>query len=264
MKGNREMKIAPAPKMLTALAASALLALALATTACGHKAAPPPPTPPAPPAAQAPAPTVTLTADPTAIESGSRATLSWTSSNAVRVELNGETVNLNGSQPVNPSQSTDYQIVAHSADGQTANAAVRVTVTEPPPPAQVAPPATNDLGTWDENVRDAFFDYDKSDIRPDAQTALQADAEFLKSHPALSIRVVGHCDERGSAEYNLALGDRRAESVKTYLVSQGVDASRINTVSVGKEQPFCTEQSDNCYQQNRRGHFTQGQQPQQQ
>ena len=261
MKGHLAMKghdmTRNASKLRTLLAGSAALALGLALTACGHKAAPPPPTPPAPPQAAAPAPTVTLTADPTAIESGSRATLTWTSSNAVRVELNGDAVNLNGSQPVNPTQSTDYQIVAHSADGQTANAAVRITVSEPPPPPVVAPPATTDLG-FDQSVRDAFFDYDKSDIRPDAQSALQSDAEYLKSHPGTSINIIGHCDERGSAEYNLALGDRRAEAVKAYLVSQGVDAGRISTTSVGKEQPFCTQQTDDCYQQNRRGHFTQG------
>src|SRR6185437_5935357 len=247
----------PFSNLHSALSATTVLALGLAMAACGHKAAPPPPTPPAPPAAAAPAPTVTLTADPTAIESGSRATLSWTSSNALRVELNGEAVNLNGSQPVNPSQSTDYQVVAHSADGQTANAAVRITVSEPPPPQQPPPPVATDLG-FDQAVRDAFFDYVKSDIRPDAQAALQSDADYLKSHPGLSVNIVGHCDERGSAEYNLALGDRRASAVKSYLVSQGVDAGRISTTSVGKEQPFCTSQDDNCYQQNRRGHFTQG------
>ena len=229
----------------------------LGLAACGHKAVPPPPVPEAAAPAAAPAPTVTLNANPTAIESGGQSTLTWTSSGAVRVELNGTAVNLNGSQAVTPTQSTDYQIVARSADGQTANAAVRVTVTEPPPPPVAAAPAAEDINSaFNAAVRDAFFDYDKSAIRPDAQSALNADAEFFKSHPGVAINVVGHCDDRGSAEYNLALGDRRAQAVKNYLVSQGIDPNRIQTVSVGKDQPFCTQETDDCYQQNRRGHFT--------
>jgi peptidoglycan-associated lipoprotein len=215
------------------------VAICLGLAACGKKAVPPPPVPAAAAPAPAPAPTVTLKANPTAIESGGQSTLSWTSSNATRVELNGEAVNLNGDQPVTPTQSTDYQIVARGADGQTANAAVRITVTQPPPPPVAAAPAAEDINAeFNSTVRDAFFDYDKSDIRPDAQSALNADAQFFKAHPGVSVDIVGHCDDRGSAEYNLALGDRRAEAVKNYLVSQGLDPNRIQTTSVGKEQPF--------------------------
>ena len=110
-----------------------VLLLGLGLAGCAHKAPPPPP-PPAPPvaAAPAPAPTVTLNADPTSIQSGGSSTLTWSSTNAVRVDLDGSPVNLNGSQSVSPTQSTDYQIVARSADGRAANAAVRVTVTPPP------------------------------------------------------------------------------------------------------------------------------------
>jgi len=246
----------PSSRSLVAAVASVFL-LSFGMAACGKKAAPPPP-PPAPPAAEAPAPTVTLNASPTSIESGQSSSLSWTSENAVKVELDGTAVNLNGSQPVSPTDSTNYQITATSADGRTATAAARITVSQPPPPTVAAAPTTGDIGTFDEKVRDAFFDYDKSDIRPDAQMTLQADAAFLKAHPELAVQIVGHCDARGSAEYNLALGSRRAESVKQYLVSQGVDASRITTNSVGKEQPFCTETTEDCYQQNRRGHMLKG------
>ncbi|HVA62905.1 MAG TPA: OmpA family protein [Terriglobales bacterium] len=251
------MRKAPSSHLVTALTYGSALALCLTLAACGHKAVPPPP-PPAPPPAAAPAPTVTLQADPTAVESGAASTLTWASTNATGVELNGTAVNLNGSQQVTPSQSTDYEVVAKNADGQTANASVRVTVTQPPPPPPPPAPVAKDLGTFEENVRDAFFDYDKSDIRPDAETLLQTDAQYLKANPDTNIQIIGHCDARGSAEYNLALGDRRAQAVKNYLVSQGIDASRITTTSVGKEQPFCTETTDDCYQLNRRGHFTKG------
>jgi peptidoglycan-associated lipoprotein len=104
-------------------------------------------------------------------------------------------------------------------------------------------------------VRDAYFDYDKADIRPDARASLSQTADFLKGHPSIKATIEGHCDERGSTEYNLALGDRRATAVKQYLVSLGVSADRLSTVSFGKEKPFCNESNESCWQQNRRGHF---------
>jgi peptidoglycan-associated lipoprotein len=104
-------------------------------------------------------------------------------------------------------------------------------------------------------LKDAFFDYDKSDLRDDARTALASDAEWLKKYRTVQFLIEGHCDERGTSEYNLALGDRRANAAKEYLSSLGVDASRIKTVSYGKERPFCTQSAEDCWQQNRRGHF---------
>jgi peptidoglycan-associated lipoprotein len=104
-------------------------------------------------------------------------------------------------------------------------------------------------------LKDAFFDYDKADLRDDARTALSTDAEWLKRYRSIQFLIEGHCDERGTSEYNLALGDRRANAAKEYLVSLGVDASRIKTVSYGKERPFCNESSEDCWQQNRRAHF---------
>jgi peptidoglycan-associated lipoprotein len=132
----------------------------------------------------------------------------------------------------------------------------------PPPPAT----APQDVGTTelpgdvaDINkrgyLRDAFFDYDKADLRDDARAALAADAEWLKKFTRVQFLIEGHCDERGTSEYNLALGDRRANAAKEYLASLGVDASRIKTVSYGKERPFCTESTESCWQQNRRAHF---------
>ncbi|MBI5179771.1 MAG: peptidoglycan-associated lipoprotein Pal, partial [Nitrospirae bacterium] len=104
-------------------------------------------------------------------------------------------------------------------------------------------------------LRDAFFDFDKSNIREDAKAPLQNNAEFLRSNKNTKVVIEGHCDERGTIEYNIALGQRRAESVKRYLINLGIDASRISTVSYGKERPFCKEHNENCYQSNRRAHF---------
>ena len=102
---------------------------------------------------------------------------------------------------------------------------------------------------------DMYFDLDKSDIRADARAALQKDADYLKKWASVQVMVEGHCDSRGSSEYNLALGSRRATAVKDYLVSLGVPIARVTIVSKGKEQPFCNEESESCWQQNRRGHF---------
>jgi peptidoglycan-associated lipoprotein len=103
-------------------------------------------------------------------------------------------------------------------------------------------------------LADAYFDYDKADLRDDARAALAANADWLKRFPSTRITVEGHADSRGTAEYNLALGQRRASAAKDYLVSLGVAADRITVVSKGKEQPVCTEESEACWQQNRRVH----------
>ena len=137
-----------------------------------------------------------------------------------------------------------------------------------PPPPPAAAPAPRPLSEEEIFARksvdqlnserpldDVFFDLDESDIRDDGRTALQKDAEWLKKWPTTEVTVEGHCDSRGSSEYNLGLGSRRADSVKSYLSSLGVPATRIKVVSKGKEQPFCSEESDSCWQQNRRGHF---------
>lgn len=139
----------------------------------------------------------------------------------------------------------------------------------PPPPPAPAPAPAPHQPTEDEifasksleqlnaehPLADAFFDLDSSQIRDDAKPVLQKDADWLKRWTSAKISVEGHCDQRGTAEYNLALGTRRADAVKAYLVSLGVPADRVDTVSKGKEQPFCTDNNESCWQQNRRGHF---------
>ncbi len=225
-----------------------LLGSVLTLGGCKKKVAPPPPPPPPPPAA----PTATLSADPDTIQPGQSSTLTWQTQNATDVTLDGNKVDPNGSRRVSPMQSTTYQLAAKGAGG-TQEATTRVTVTPPPPPPPE--PSATDEELFSRNVRDIFFDYDKYDIRPDQQPALQSDARFLAQHPAMRFTIEGHCDERGSTEYNLALGDNRANAVKNALIQAGVGTERIRTISYGKEKPFCTESNEQCWQQNRRGHF---------
>jgi len=122
-----------------------------------------------------------------------------------------------------------------------------------------APPSTTSNATEEElfsrNVKDIYFDYDKYDVRADQQGSLQGDAQFLQQHSNIHVTIEGHCDERGSTEYNLALGASRADGVKNALIQAGVGGDRIKTISYGKEKPFCTESNESCWQQNRRGHF---------
>jgi len=218
--------------------------------ACKKKVAPPPPPPPPAP----PAPTASLTANPNSIQQGQSTTLTWETSNATDVSIDGiGAVQPSGSQQVTPSTSTTYHLTAKGAGG-TQEATARVTVTAPPPPPPpAAGPSEEEL--FGQNVKDVYFDYDKFDLRADQQGSLQADIAFLKEHPGIHITVEGHCDERGSTEYNLALGDNRAGTVKSALEQGGIGADRIRTISYGKERPFCTESNESCWQQNRRGHF---------
>jgi len=104
-------------------------------------------------------------------------------------------------------------------------------------------------------LQDAYFDYDKYELRDDARSALATDAEWLKKFGTIQILIEGHCDDRGTNEYNLALGERRANAAKDYLVSLGVDGGRVKTVSYGEERPFCHEETEACWSKNRRGHL---------
>jgi peptidoglycan-associated lipoprotein len=217
--------------------------------ACKKKAAPPPPPPPPPP----PSPTASISANPNSVDKGMSTTLTWQTTNATDVSIDGiGAVQPNGSQEVTPTDSTTYHLVAKGAGG-TQEATARVTVNAPPPP----PPAASltDEELFAKNVKDVYFDYDSDAIRPDQQSSVQGDAQFLGQHANILITIEGHCDERGSTEYNLALGDRRANSVKNALTQAGLSASRVKTISYGKEKPFCTESNETCWQQNRRGHF---------
>jgi len=230
-----------------AFALSAILFLG----ACHKKTAPPPPPPPPPPAS---APTATLTASPETIDKGQSSTLTWQVSNATDVGIDGiGAVQPSGTQQVTPAATTTYTLTAKGPGG-TQTATATVTVNAPAPPPTTAPSLTEEQ-LFAQNVKDIYFDYDKSDVRASEQSSIQADAAFLQQHSSINVTVEGHCDERGSTEYNLALGDNRASAVKNALVGAGIAADRIKTASLGKERPFCTESNEACWQQNRRGHF---------
>ena len=218
-----------------------------------HKRVASAPAAPAPVPPTPAAPTVALQASPADITKGGSATLTWSSTNATQLTVTPGlgSVNAQGSQQVDPGQSTTYTITA-TGNGGRAEASARVTVSIPP----VAAAAPADMDEFfKEAVRDAYFDYNKSDIRPDAKESLLKNSEFLNLHRDIHFAIEGHCDERGSEEYNLGLGDRRATAAKKYMVSLGVAEDRIQTTSYGKERPFCTEHNEACWQQNRRAHF---------
>jgi len=249
------------------------LSLAIFAAGCKKKVAPPPapapvvqppPPPPPPPAA----PTVAqFTAEPGSIQRGQSSTLRWeVTGNVTSVSIDNGigVVQATGNRRVSPSDSTTYTLTATGPCG-TRTATATVGVTAPPPPPPPPPPARTI--TLEERltgeIQDAYFDYDKHDVRADARDILTKDAGALKAilndFPNASIVIEGHCDERGSAEYNLGLGDRRSNAAKDFLQQLGVPAARIKTVSYGKERQQCTEQTESCWQKNRRVHFAPGQ-----
>ena len=236
------------------LAPAILLTALVAVSGC-KKHAPLPPPEAAPPPAATPAPTANLTATPTVISAGDQVQLSWRTTDATSISIDGiGDVPSSGVKTVTPTQTTTYHLVARG-DGGSADASSTVTVNAPP--AVQVP--TNTMTAEEEfkaNVQDIFFDYDTDAIRTDAQATLSKDASYLVSHPDVKIVIGGYCDERGSDEYNLALGQRRADSTKNALVQAGVAADRMRVISYGKEKPFCTESVESCWQQNRRAGFT--------
>lgn len=241
------------------LALLGLLAVVLVGGGCHNKAVnrpitsnPTPPTTTAPPAR----PTVTLQASSTFIQKGESATLNWSSTNATTLTLTPAvgSVAPEGSAKVTPSDSTTYTITA-TGPGGSAEQNVRITVSPAGPPVTEAPPTETVDQMFLRQVHDAFFDYNKSDLRPDAREALSQTAQFLRQHPEIKVTIEGYCDERGTTEYNLGLGQKRSDAVKTFLESTGVTADQLNTTSFGKEKQFCTEHNEACWQQNRRGHI---------
>ena len=227
---------------------------------CKKKVVPPPPPAqekpqPPPPEPVVPKPTISLSISPTAVEKGKSATLSWSSTDATTVVIDNGVGNVapSGSRSVSPTASTTYKAKASNSKYE-AVAEAPIPVTEPPPPP---PRRDTDSEFFDKNIKDkdAYFDYDQYDIRPDARVVLTAHAQALKERPSIMITIEGHCDERGSTKYNLALGDRRATAAKDYLVSQGIDPGRIDTQSYGEEKPVCFEKNEECWQKNRRAHI---------
>jgi peptidoglycan-associated lipoprotein len=235
-------------KWVLAVIVTALLALA---AGCKKKAAPAPPPPPPPPV------TATLTANPASIQSGQSSTLTWSTQNATDVTLDDNKVDVSGSQTVSPRQTTTYHLTAKGAGG-TQDATATVTVTQPPPPPTPTPtpqPTPGEEEVFNQNVKDIYFDYDKADLRSDAVQTLTNAAAAIKAHPNWIVQIQGNCDERGSIEYNLALGERRANAALQWLTQNGVSASQLKSISFGKEKPVCTDSNEACWQKNRRDHF---------
>jgi peptidoglycan-associated lipoprotein len=245
--------------MQSAIVAAMASLLMLAAAGCHKKESALPP-----PSAEAPgnvaAPTATITADPLAIDLGQSVVLNWRTTNATSVSIDGiGQVNVNGTTTVSPANSTNFHLVA-KGDGGTTEANVRVTVRVPSlPTGATGNDDSSNMGSEAEfkaNVKDIFFDYDSYELRPDAQTSASSAARYLTAHPGVKVLIAGYCDDRGSAEYNITLGENRASSAKTALVNAGVAPGRIRVVSYGKERQFCTEESESCWQENRRAQFS--------
>jgi peptidoglycan-associated lipoprotein len=245
-----------------------LLALLLILAAGCKKKTPPPPPPPAPAPAPPPAnkPVINyFTAEPTTISSGQPASLRWSVNDAANVQIDNGIgqVSPNGRRAVYPTSTTTYHMTA-TGPGGSADAETTVTVSAPPPPAPTpAPPTQTAAQMLASQVQDVHFDYDKSEIGPEQQSILQADATALKTifsmDASFVVTIEGHCDERGSAEYNIGLGDRRAAATRDALVNMGISSDKLKTISYGKERPVCTDATEDCYARNRRAHFSAGQ-----
>jgi peptidoglycan-associated lipoprotein len=251
----------------------AVFAAALMISAAGcKKKAPivnnPPPTTAGPTRTAEPPPPAPLavrinsfTGEPRSIERGQSATLRWSVGNStdISIDQNLGPVAANGTRQVFPSQTTTYTLTAKGGGAQdTRSVTIEVSSSVPPPP----PRPTGQRVSGADMLRaaqDVYFDYDKNDIRAEGRDTLTKDADVIKgilqADPGFTIVIEGHCDERGSEEYNLALGDRRAIAVKEFLVQLGVPDDRLKTISFGKERPVCTDQDEGCYQKNRRGHL---------
>ncbi len=226
-----------------------VVAAVLLSAGCAKKAAKV--TPPAAPPAPA-TPTATLAVNPSVIQQGQSTTLTWQTSNAVQITIAGlGALPPSGSRTVSPGASTTYTLVAKGPGGSE-DASARVTVNQ----QTAATPSLSDEELFARRVKDVFFDYNMSNLRPQETPTAQQDATFLEQHANINVLIEGHCDDRGSEEYNLALGTSRAESVKQTLVQQGVPANRIKIISYGKEKPFCTDDNEQCWQQNRVDHFS--------
>jgi peptidoglycan-associated lipoprotein len=209
-----------------------------------------------------PKPAVQFSAEPAAIERGQSATLRWAVSDATDIDIAPGigTVSARGDRQVSPADTTTYTLTAKGPGGSdTGTATVTVTVPPPPPPPPPPPVQKTLSELLQSQVQDVYFDYDKSDIREDARAVLTQNADALKrifaEMPDAAVSVEGNCDERGSAEYNLGLGDRRATSAKDFLVQLGVPADKLKSISYGKEKPVCTESTEDCWQKNRHDHF---------
>src|SRR5437660_789461 len=216
-------------------------------------------TPPKQPAIPPPQPkpvTATLSANPTSVERGQTTTLSWNTENADDVTLDGNKVDTNGSQSASPTQSATYRLIAKGPGG-TQEATARVTVSAAPTPTTTTttPTPLSDDQIFAQGVQDIYFEYDSAKLTSDSQQKLAQAAQVMSQHANWKVRIEGNCDERGSTEYNLTLGEERANAAKQALTQGGVSADRLQIISYGKEKPVCTEGNEECWQKNRHDHM---------
>ena len=239
--------------------------LVLFWPACGKKPAEVAPIPnPAPRTRTAtpaspdyPAPTVQVTSEPSTIGLGSQTRLMWQSTNASSVVIDSGVGNVaeTGSLMVSPRESTTYTVTAKGPGGK-ANSGTRVTVVSKSEPVMVY----TDIDSLQQaidggQVQPVFFNYDKAVLTPAAKRVLEGNARVFRQFPEIGIIIEGHCDERGSEEYNLALGDRRAQMVRDYLIELGGGSQQLESISYGEERPFSPGHDETSWRLNRRAHF---------
>jgi len=231
-----------------------LLVMLVAVGGCKKQQAPPPHQETAPAAAPV-MPSARLTADRNEMLAGDSVLLTWNTSDATTVIIEGiGNVPASGTKSVSPFESTNYRLVAKNANGMT-DATVRITVNHPQAIEKPGKKATSEEEFW-MNMEDVFFDYDAFTLDAKAQAALAKDAAYLLTRPDGKIVIGGYCDDRGSNEYNISLGQNRANVAKKALTDAGVAEKRIRVVSYGKERPFCTQETEECWEKNRRAGFT--------
>ena len=238
----------------------------LTAAACSKR---PPPRTPSPGASRSrdvtpddrragPLPTVTLTASPSSVERGDQTTLSWTTTDTMSLLIDSGIGNVadSGSLVVSPRESTTFTATATGSGGES-TASTRVTVV---PRSARGIMTSTDLDGLQQaleegKIQPLFFDYDQAGIDAEGGGVLRENARWFEQFPNATIVIEGHCDERGTEEYNLALGDRRAQATKAYLVQLGIAADRIETISFGEERPFAPGYDEAAYRLNRRAHF---------
>ena len=236
-----------------------LMACVVALAGCGKKTeTQPPPAAIAPPPAVAP--TAHISATPTSIHPGDAIELNWTTTDATNVTISSiGVVPQTGKKTISIEASMTFRLIA-KGDGGTSQDSVTITVEaakEPEPQPETKPAVTvSDDELFKSNVEDVYFAFDDYTLTDEAKAALAKNADFLSKHPDFPVFIGGYCDERGSVEYNLALGEYRAEATRNALVTGGVWIKRINIMSFGKERPFCGESNEECWAKNRRGHIT--------
>jgi peptidoglycan-associated lipoprotein len=214
------------------------------------------------PAAVAEKPTLDyFNAEPTAITAGQNSSLRWSVNNATKLEIEPDIglSSSSGQRDISPAQTTTYTLTASNAAGSI-EASVTVSLSRPLPAASENEAGDGGVSMVNGRLSDVHFDYNEENIKNEERPLLEADASLLQNlfqlDPAARVTVEGHCDERGSDEYNMALGDRRASAVKDALVNLGVPGDRLDIISYGKERPVCNSATEECYARNRRAHFS--------